>query len=208
MNLAVNYRGLSMELETDPRLFSPSGPDPGSLAMLSCVHLQENEKILDLGCGYGLVGIALAKIDELNHIVMADIDQLAIELAMKNAKRNGCKNISAVLSNGFESIKDDDFTLILSNPPYHTDFSVPKSFIEGSFRHLSFGGRLIMVVKRRLWYENKLKSVFGGVRVRSIDGYYVLESEKRLYRSTTTSDNRSTKKHEKKIARSKSNIAR
>lgn len=71
---------------------------------------------------------------------------------------------------------DNDFTLILSNPPYHTDFSVPKHFIEIGFKKLVLGGKLIMVTKRLDWYKNKLTSIFGGVK---INGYYVFIAEKR-----------------------------
>ncbi|WP_408605614.1 methyltransferase [Bariatricus massiliensis] len=52
------------------------------------------------------------------------------------------------LSDGFRNVPDNDFTLILSNPPYHTDFSVPKHFIEVGFKKLVIGGKLIMVTKR------------------------------------------------------------
>lgn len=74
---------------------------------------------------------------------------------------------------------DIDFTLILCNPPYHADFSVPKKFIEVGFRKLAMGGKLVMVTKRLDWYKNKLISVFGGVKVREIQGYYVFAAEKR-----------------------------
>ena len=77
------------------------------------------------------------------------------------------------------NIPECDFTLILSNPPYHADFSVAKHFIEAGFRHLAVAGRLVMVTKRLEWYRNKITSVFGGVRVEEIDGYYVFVAEKR-----------------------------
>jgi len=76
-------------------------------------------------------------------------------------------------------VEESDFTLILSNPPYHADFSVPKHFIEGGFKKLVAGGKLVMVTKRLDWYKNKLISVFGGVKVYEINGYYVFVAEKR-----------------------------
>lgn len=79
----------------------------------------------------------------------------------------------------FESIEDSDFTVILSNPPYHTDFSVPKKFIENGFKRLRLGGKMYMVTKRKEWYKNKLISIFGGVNIHYIDSYYVFEAEKR-----------------------------
>ncbi len=76
-------------------------------------------------------------------------------------------------------MKTDGFTIILSNPPYHEDFSVPRSFIEDGFPLLALGGIMVMVVKRLNWYKNKLSSIFGGVTVHKIDDYYVLTAEKR-----------------------------
>ena len=69
--------------------------------------------------------------------------------------------------------------MILSNPPYHTDFSVAKRFIEDGFKRLKVGGKMLMVTKRLDWYRNKLTSVFGGAMVYQEDGYFVFISEKR-----------------------------
>ena len=70
----------------------------------------------------------------------------------------------------------------MSNPPYHTDFSVAKEFIEGSYKHLQKGGCLVMVTKRFEWYKNKIKSVFGGVRWTESNGYFVFRAEKRDFK--------------------------
>ena len=106
----------------------------------------------------------------------------AVKQAKINAELNGVPDIDIKISDGFSEIPDNGFTLILSNPPYHTDFSVPKHFIEVGFKKLAVGGKMIMVTKRLDWYKNKLASVFGGVRVREINGYYVFISEKRRER--------------------------
>ena len=77
------------------------------------------------------------------------------------------------------NLDDTGFTAIFSNPPYQSDFAVAKHFIEKGFNRLMLGGRMIMVTKRRAWYENKLKSIFGGCRVTEKNGYFVFEAEKR-----------------------------
>ena len=89
------------------------------------------------------------------------------------------QSVKIVRSDGFSQLDDTGFTLILSNPPYHADFSVPKSFIEKGFNRLQIGGRMMMVTKRKEWYKNKLISIFGGVTIAEIDGYYVFASQKR-----------------------------
>ncbi len=176
---SAEIHGIGLVFETEPRLFSPGAVDRGTLAMLSMVEFSENDRMLDLGCGYGAVGIYAAKrIGEAN-VVMCDVSEEAVAAARGNAIRNGVPAIDIRVSDGFDRLPDGEFTLILSNPPYHTDFSVAKRFIEGGFRRLSPGGKMVMVTKRLDWYKNKLISVFGGVRVTERDGYYVFIAEKR-----------------------------
>lgn len=173
---------IPLRFRTHPDLFSPRSLDPGTLAMLSVAEFGPEEKVLDLGCGYGLVGILAAKLIGRERVVMLDSDPLAVEYARANAERNGVGGVRVIRSNGFEALDETGFTLILSNPPYHTDFSVPKQFIEKGFNRLQLGGRMMMVVKRAKWYENKLRAIFGGVRIQEIDGYYVMTSQRRTDR--------------------------
>lgn len=177
--ISTEIKNVSLKFETDPSNFSPNNIDVGTLAMLSAVDFLPNDKVLDMGCGYGVVGILAAKLIGQENVTMCDISESAVKQAKINAELNGVPNIDIKISDGFSEIPDNDFTLILSNPPYHTDFSVPKHFIEVGFKKLAVGGKMIMVTKRLDWYKNKLTSIFGGVRVREINGYYVFISEKR-----------------------------
>lgn len=183
-------QGIPLMFSNFPTLFSPNAPDRGTLAMLKHTAFSLKDKVLDLGCGYGLVGILAAKQIGTERVFLCDLVSEAVTAAQKNALLNNLPSLQVWQSDAFENITDSDFTLILSNPPYHTDFSVAKRFIEGAFFHLTpptvtpkgenvAGGRLVMVTKRREWYENKLRSVFGGVTVAEEDGYFVFSAEKR-----------------------------
>lgn len=143
--IEVQIKNTSLKFETDSELFSPKAVDIGTLSMLSLTEFLQGDKVLDLGCGYGVVGILACKLIGENHVIMSDISDKAVEYARRNAELNGFSHVDIRLSNGFENIMEDDFTLILSNPPYHTDFSVAKHFIEGAFKKLSVGGRMVMV---------------------------------------------------------------
>lgn len=186
-----------LRFETEETLFSPTTADRGTMAMLRNTELRENDIVLDLGCSYGLVGISAAKIVGQENVFMVDVNEKAIEYAKINAEVNEVPGVTVKLGSGLEPFPNSKFSLILSNPPYHTDFSVPKVFIENGFRKLTDGGRMVMVVKRLEWYRNKLKSIFGGVRVVHEDGYYILTAEKRGNLTSKPKEKKTTKKHEK-----------
>lgn len=172
-------KGLEFEFETSDNVFSPRRADAGTMAMLSCVDFVDGWKVLDLGCGYGVVGITAAKFTEPAKVYMVDIDPEAVSLSMANAARNHVEGVNILQSEDLDALDETRFDCILSNPPYHSDFSVAKRFIEKGFNRLKVGGRMYMVTKRKDWYKNKLISIFGGVRIHEIDGYYVFEADKR-----------------------------
>ncbi len=186
--LNLNIKDIDMNFETSSEVFSPQNADKGTLAMLSTVEFNNNDRVLDLGCGYGIVGILSAKIVGSTNVVMTDIDEIAVELSRKNIDLNHVQGVNLYQSDGFKSINEKDFTLIISNPPYHVDFSVPKNFIEKGFNRLAIGGKMYMVTKRKDWYKNKLVSIFGGVKITEIDAYYVFMAEKK----TTTYSSKKT----------------
>lgn len=171
-----------LEIETTEGLFSPRGADAGTLSMVSAVELESGQKLLDLGCGAGLVGIAAAKVLGEENVWMTDVDPAAVRYAAENAKRNGVENVHLCCGDALDAVDASGFDWILSNPPYHADFSVAKKFIEKGFNRLKLGGKLVMVVKRELWYRNKLTAIFGGVRMQEIGGYFVFTAEKRSER--------------------------
>lgn len=175
----TKINGITLKINTESEIFSPSKPDAGTLAMLSDVKIGENDKVLDLGCGAGLVGIYAAKIAGVQNIVMCDIEPAAVKISAQNTELNNTEGIKIYLSDGFSGFIEKDFNLILCNPPYHADFSTAKHFIEKGFNRLTVGGKMLMVTKRREWYKNKLISIFGGVKITEINGYYVFTAEKR-----------------------------
>ncbi len=179
MRIETVICGLELVLETAPGLFSPRAVDSGTLAMLSCATFHPGEHVLDLGCGYGVVGIVAARIAGADGVVMLDSDPAAVALAKRNAAQNGVPGVRTIVSDGFSGLDDAGYDWILSNPPYHADFSVARIFIEKGFNRLRIGGRMLMVTKRKDWYRNKFISVFGGVHITESGGYFVFLAEKR-----------------------------
>jgi 16S rRNA (guanine1207-N2)-methyltransferase len=169
---------IELTFETSKELFSPRAIDLGTEFMLSKIEFMAEDKVLDLGCGYGVVGILAAKLIGPERVVMVDINPEAVKMSQENAVTNKVADVTILESDGLAKVVDFGFTLILSNPPYHVDFSVPKHFIEKGFNHLKIGGKLFMVTKRKDWYKNKLISVFGGVKIWEENGYYVFMAQK------------------------------
>jgi len=177
INTTIKDHDLSFETTTS--LFSPQQIDKGTLAMLNQIDFTPDDKILDLGCGYGVVGIVAAKHIPPANVFMSDTDKIAIKYAKNNALKNGITGVNIIQSNAYENINETGFTIVASNPPYHADFAVPKLFIEKGFNRLQVGGKFYMVTKRKDWYKNKFIAIFGGVRIHEADGYFVFEAEKR-----------------------------
>ncbi|MCR5617388.1 MAG: methyltransferase [Clostridiales bacterium] len=174
------FNGKEITVETKVSLFSPNEADRGTLSMLRHVGFVPGMKLLDLGCGAGIVSLAACCFGLLpQDIVMTDIDPVASSVSLENMERNGFGGALVLTGDALSEVPGNDFDLILSNPPYHTDFKVAKTFIEKGFNRLKIGGKMYMVTKRKDWYKNKLISVFGGVKIYEDDGYFVFEAEKR-----------------------------
>lgn len=175
----VDIAGEHLVLEAVDGLFSPRGLDAGTRFLIECLDLGADERLCDLGCGYGALGIWAAKRLGSERVFGIDIDRKAVDQALANAAANGVGDLRIVEADGFDGVDEAGFTWICLNPPYHVDWDVPKKLIRKSFNRLRIGGRLALVVKRRDWYEAQLRKIFGGCQVRERDGYHVLIAERR-----------------------------
>lgn len=177
--ITTTIKGMELQFRTESSLFSPRRIDKGTLALLSAVEFDEEDRVCDLGCGYGVVGITAAKLIGPDRVLMIDNDPEAAACARENARLNGVPEAEVIVSDGFSATRETHFTKIITHPPYHADFSVPKRFIEKGFNRLALEGRFYMVTKRKEWYKQKLISIFGGVSIREVEGYYVFMAVKK-----------------------------
>lgn len=178
-DLNVSLLGQSFHFYTDAGVFSKKMVDYGSQVLLNALDLERGKNLLDVGCGYGPLGISLAKVQGVQS-TMIDINSRAIDLAKKNAERNGV--VAHIFqSNIYENVSEK-FDYIISNPPIRAGKKVVHEIIEGAFDHLNKGGSLTIVIQKKQGAPSakvKMEDVFGNSEIiRKDKGYYILRSEK------------------------------
>ncbi len=177
--LNVELLGQRLTFLTDAGVFSKKMIDYGSRVLLSVLDFEAGEQVLDVGCGYGPLGLTLAKAQGVT-ATMVDINQRALDLAQKNAERN---QVSAHIfqSNVYEKVSGI-FDHIISNPPIRAGKQVVHEVISGSYEHLTEGGDLTLVTQKKQGApsaKSKMETVFGNCEIVKKDkGYYILRSEK------------------------------
>lgn len=177
--LNVELLGQRLTFLTDAGVFSKKMIDYGSRVLLSVLDFEAGEQVLDVGCGYGPLGLTLAKAQGVT-ATMVDINQRALDLAQKNAERN---QISADIfqSNVYEKVSGI-FDHIISNPPIRAGKQVVHEVISGSYEHLTEGGDLTLVIQKKQGApsaKSKMEAVFSNCEIVKKDkGYYILRSEK------------------------------
>lgn len=177
--LRVSLLGVTFTFLTDAGVFSKKMIDYGSQVLLSTLYFHPGDKVLDLGCGYGPLGISLAKVQKVD-ATMVDINNRAIDLSQKNAERNG---VTATIkkSNIYGNVQGT-FDHIISNPPIRAGKHVVHEIIEKSINFLNNGGDLTIVIQKKQGApsaKDKMSSIFGNVEIIKKDkGYYILRSIK------------------------------
>ncbi len=157
------------ELATRPGIFSWRELDEGSARLLEHLPVHPYDRALDLGCGYGVIGLWMAQHTTRGSVTLLDSDILAFECAQHNREACGVTNASVLLNDGLEGLTGKRFTLIASNPPFHSGLEVSSATTERWLRlaydHLEPRGRLVIVANRFLPYNHVLDAVFGASEV-------------------------------------------
>lgn len=177
--LRVDLLGEKMTFLTDAGVFSKKMVDFGSQLLLKCLEVNQGETVLDVGCGYGPLGLSLAKAYGVQ-ATMVDINNRALDLARQNAERN---KVTATIfqSNIYEQV-EGKFDHVISNPPIRAGKQVVHEIIEKSKDFLGIGGDLTIVIQKKQGSpsaKSKMEEVFGNCEIVKKDkGYYILRSVK------------------------------
>lgn len=178
----VCLRGLFLRFLSASGVFSHRRVDLGTRLLVECMVLPEEGSVLDLGCGYGVVGIVAALSNPCLGVVLVDVNERAVRLARKNVELNDVTNAEVKRGDLYESVGDVLFDCVLSNPPLSAGMRVVESMISEAPSHMNVGGKFEMVVKSKVAGKRLIKvfeDAFGNVDVLAREsGYRVLISEK------------------------------
>lgn len=181
--ITARLRGDELRFWTDAGVFSRRGIDFGTRLLIETVRLPETGEILDLGCGYGPVGIACAKATPSCRVTMVDVNQRALRLAEKNARLNGVSaRVTILESDGLCALSDRLFDAVLINPPIRAGKAVVYRLFAEAAEHLRPGGSLWAVIRKKQGAESakrELAKHFRNVtRVEQKKGYWILKADR------------------------------
>jgi len=177
------YRGELLSFVVDSGIFASHGIDPGTALLIENLTLRRSDRVLDLGCGWGAIGVAAAKSAPEGRVVLTDVNRRATRLARENLERNRVRNGEVRVGSLYEPVEDETFDVIATNPPFHAGRPLVLRILTEAPEHLTPGGRLVLVGKGSQgirFYQEWLESHWPGpvaVLGRG-SGYRVLEAQR------------------------------
>jgi 16S rRNA (guanine1207-N2)-methyltransferase len=169
--------------KTDNGVFSKREVDFGSRLLIEAFIMPlAAGPVLDVGCGYGPIGLSIAKTNQDRVVHMIDVNERALALAKENAELNQIRNVDVYESDRLENVKEGNFSAVLTNPPIRAGKQVVHEIFEQSFQHLLPGGELWVVIQKKQGAPSaieKLKELFSDVMVVDKEkGYFIIKAIK------------------------------
>lgn len=175
-------RERSFEFLTATGVFSKKRVDLGTRLLIESMVLPEKGSILDVGCGYGAIGIVAAALNPNLRVIMIEVNKRAVWLTRKNIQRNNVNNAEVRMGNLYEPVKDSTFNCILLNPPISAGMDTVKATIFEAPKHMTNNGNFEIVVRSKVGkktLKTLLEQTFGNTRILARkSGYRVFISEK------------------------------
>ncbi|MDW0113395.1 class I SAM-dependent methyltransferase [Sporosarcina saromensis] len=182
---SATVRGVQLRFKTDAGVFSKGEVDFGSRLLADAFRMNETEgNLLDVGCGYGPIGLSVAASFPDRTVHMVDVNERAMALAKENAEMNGIQNVEIYPSDALSSVEMEGFSAILTNPPIRAGKETVFSIYDGAFSKLANGGVLWVVIQKKQGAPSTiahLEDLFGNVEtVEKKKGYFILKAQKML----------------------------
>ena len=177
------YRGISLEFRTDAGVFSRGELDTGTRVLLEALPAQMGGEILDLGCGWGAIGIAVAKAWPEARVTLADVNLRALDLSRENAEKNRADVICAE-SDGFSALAGKTFDAVITNPPIRAGKQVIYRMFADAADHLAPGGALYLVIRKQQGAEScvrYLQTIYSEVeKLDRSGGFWVISASGKI----------------------------
>ena len=172
----VTCDSVQTTLASKPGVFAWNRLDDGTAALVGAMKIGVSDRVLDLGCGTGLAGLAAARRAIDGRAILVDADVRAVESARRTAAANGVTNVEVLPSDCASAVFDRWFDVVLANPPFHrgvgVDYEVAQQFVRDAARVLRRGGQLFLVANRHLRYGDLIRESFGNVATAYVDHRY------------------------------------
>jgi len=172
----VTLRDQDLHFHTTWGLFSPREIDEGTLLLLKHIDISEDADCFDMGCGYGPIGITLAKLAPNGKTLLADKDFVGVNYSNKNIAANKINNAEAILSNAFDQVGDRTFDCIVSNIPAKVGKELLQIILHDAKAHLKPGGQLYVVTVNglRKFMKRHFEEVFGDYKKLKQGAHYTI----------------------------------
>jgi len=164
-------QGRAITVLSRPGVFSHRRLDDGARALLKVTEVRDRDKIIDMGCGSGAIGLALAARNEKATVTAIDSNARAIWCAERGAELNELKNYRAVLSANGSCDGEGTYDLFLGNPPYFANYRIAELFLQTATRLLKPGGEVMIVSKNIAWYKERMAELFDEIGF-AVSGHY------------------------------------
>jgi len=183
MTIQANLNGHTFTFHTSTGVFSKNTIDFGTKTLIETFTAPSIKgDILDLGCGYGPIGIAIAKRYKDRSVTLVDLNERAVDLAQINVRENNIMNATVLQSDRFTELKDKRFAAILTNPPIRAGKKVVYALFKESFAHLHENGELWVVIQKKQGAPSAisfLSSIYTTVEtVKRKKGYFIIRAIK------------------------------
>ncbi|MDR7418007.1 MAG: methyltransferase [Armatimonadota bacterium] len=178
----TSLRGTQWVFQTAGGVFAARAVDPGSRLLIETMRIGRTDHVLDLGCGYGPIGLVAARLASRGRAWLIETNPRAAGLALANARRNRVANARVVVADGATVVRPGTMDVVATNPPIRAGRAVVRGFIEGAWQALRPGGRFYLVARTAQGAKTLARliaSQFGDVRQVAIRrGYRVYEATK------------------------------
>lgn len=176
---AFRDAGHLIQAVSRPGVFSHRSLDLGARAILETMEIHPGDKVLDMGCGSGVIALAAAQRADGVQSVGMDSNARAIQCLKEGAVLNGLSNVTARLDAAGEVPEPGTFDLVVGNPPYYSHYKIAEIFLQAARKALKPGGRVLMVTKRTDWFTARMNQLFRDVAVEEARGYKIVKARQR-----------------------------